>query len=617
MRDEGHIQTEKELAKLERRIKKTFKEASAELSGEIKDYFDQFARRDAEMLAMLDDGKISIGHYQQWRLNQIGRGERFVALRDKIAERVTKANEVAIAYTNDLTPGIYSLNRNYAAYTIERVSSSVDFALWDERTVRRLIVDRPDLMPYYPPKKALKRGIDLKYGKRQITASVTSSILQGKGVKDMADDLQDRITTMGRTSAIRTARTAVTGAQNAGRMDSYKAAEGMGIKLKKEWLATLDGRTRHSHAMLDGEQVGNDEKFSNGCMFPGDPKGKPCEVYNCRCTMIAAVDGVDTSDAKRAALDPETGEREIIPDMTYQEWAEQKKKDGDTVDSQLGNDTIDVVSPAKNDATLHDRLAEAKTTEEVSERTKEYLREKGSKITTVDFGKSDVSAAKEMAEMLDELDSNYKSSLTSVKVKWMPAVEGGRTEPSQTSAARYLKSGDMSELESEICINEANLKSKAAIKDNFNRNRRSAQGVSHGAKVDEKYAAVATLVHEFAHTICPGKLNEIYQQRGGTNTGYLTFKRQYSVYMRKLRAKKREIQAVRDSFSGLPDGLRLGIEATKDLQAEYDSMCISKYSTASVGEFIAEAFCDATCSSNPKPASLEVLAMIKKLYGKG
>ena len=45
---------------------------------------------------------------------------------------------------------------------------------------------------------------------------------------------------MSLASAIRTARTATTAAQNAGRMDSYHAAEGMGIKLKKEWLATLD-----------------------------------------------------------------------------------------------------------------------------------------------------------------------------------------------------------------------------------------------------------------------------------------------------------------------------------------------------------------------------------------
>lgn len=59
-------------------------------------------------------------------------------------------------------------------------------------------------------------------------------ILQGKGIKQMADDLQTRIVTMSRVSAIRSARTAVTAAQNAGRMDSYAAADKMwGIKSKK------------------------------------------------------------------------------------------------------------------------------------------------------------------------------------------------------------------------------------------------------------------------------------------------------------------------------------------------------------------------------------------------
>lgn len=49
---------------------------------------------------------------------------------------------IADAYTNDATPGLYSLNRNYAAYTIEKqVGRDVGFDLWDEQTVRRLIVE--------------------------------------------------------------------------------------------------------------------------------------------------------------------------------------------------------------------------------------------------------------------------------------------------------------------------------------------------------------------------------------------------------------------------------------------------------------------------------------------
>lgn len=327
--DLGHKLTDKELAKLERRIAKLYREAGEELQETIDAYFEQFKKRDEEMKALI--GTVQNGKewteadYKQWRLNQIGRGERYQAMRDKVAHRVTDANAVAASYTNDATPGIYSLNRNFAAYTIESVAGNVGFDLWDEQTVKRLIVEQPGLMPYYPKDRALKRGIDLAYGKKQITASVISSILQGKSIKGMADDLQRRIITMGRSSAIRTARTAVTGAQNAGRMDSYAAAEKMGIKLKKQWLATLDNRTRHSHAMLDGEKVDHDKKFSNGCRFPGDPQGPAWEIYNCRCTLVADVDGVDTSTGQRRAKNPVTGETEVISDMTYSEWAEQKQ----------------------------------------------------------------------------------------------------------------------------------------------------------------------------------------------------------------------------------------------------------------------------------------------------
>lgn len=342
--DLGYKLTDQELAKLERRIAKLYREAGKELQETIDAYFEQFKKRDEEMKALI--GTVQNGKewteadYKQWRLNQIGRGERYQAMRDKVAQRATEANAVAVSYTNDATPGIYSLNRNYAAYTIEQVAGNVGFDLWDEQTVKRLMVEQPDLMPYYPPKRALKRGIDLAYGKKQITASVTSSILQGKSIKHMADDLQKRITTMSRDSAIRTARTAVTGAQNAGRMDSYAAAEKMGIKLKKRWIATLDGRTRHAHAMMDGQTVDIDKPFKvdgYDIMFPGDTSAPSYLVYNCRCTQIAVVEGVDTSSAQRRARNASTGQTEVISNMSYAEWAGWKK------------DTKQVASAAKSD----------------------------------------------------------------------------------------------------------------------------------------------------------------------------------------------------------------------------------------------------------------------------
>ncbi len=329
--DEGNLMTERELAKLEKRIRQEYGAAQKELADTITQYFADFTVRDEKMKKLIgteQNGKTwTEADYRQWRLAQIGRGKRFQALQRRIAERYTNARETAERYVNDATPGIYSLNRNYAAYTIEQVAGDVGFDFWDEQTVRRLLVEQPALMPHYPEKRAIKRGIDLAYGQRQIAASVTSGILQGKSLKAMADDLQERIPEMSRNSALRAARTAVTGAQNAGRTDSYEAAEKMGVKTKRQWVATLDNRTRHEHGELDGQVVAVDEPFEidgYSLMFPGDPSGPPHLIYNCRCRIKAVVEGHEQVGQRRAR-DPETGRNVLIENMSYAEWAGWKK----------------------------------------------------------------------------------------------------------------------------------------------------------------------------------------------------------------------------------------------------------------------------------------------------
>ena len=63
----------------------------------------------------------------------------------------------------------------------------------------------------------------------------------------------------------------------------YRVAKSCGANVLKQWDATLDGRTRPSHARIDGEIRETDEEYSNGLMFPGDPSGPAAEVINCRC----------------------------------------------------------------------------------------------------------------------------------------------------------------------------------------------------------------------------------------------------------------------------------------------------------------------------------------------
>ncbi|MCD8207070.1 MAG: hypothetical protein LUD72_03935 [Bacteroidales bacterium] len=282
--DEGHRLTDLELGKLERKIAQVYSDAADEMQETVDEYFDSFTVRDAEQKKLLDAGEITARQYASWRLAQIGRGDRYKAMQSQLAERYTRANELAVDYVNDAMPGIYALNANYAAYTIEHAGAYVDFTLVNEETVRQLITTDPDLMPYYPPERAIDRGIDLAYGREQITASVTSSILQGKSLGAISDDLQNRMQTMSRSSAIRTARTATTAAENAGRQETFSEAQEMGIKCRKQWVATLDDRTRETHQQADGQIVGVDDTFSVGddeLMYPGDPSGSPEEIYNC------------------------------------------------------------------------------------------------------------------------------------------------------------------------------------------------------------------------------------------------------------------------------------------------------------------------------------------------
>ena len=130
---------------------------------------------------------------------------------------------------------------------------------------------------------------------------------------------------------VRTARTAVTSAQNGGRQDTYTSAKAMGIALKKEWLATLDARTRPAHGAADGQQVDVDEPFildGYKLMFPGDKSAPAYLVYNCRCTTIAAIDGVTDRGQRRGRIDG-TEKYTVTEYRTFAQWMQGKSAGGE------------------------------------------------------------------------------------------------------------------------------------------------------------------------------------------------------------------------------------------------------------------------------------------------
>lgn len=100
---------------------------------------------------------------------------------------------------------------------------------------------------------------------------------------------------------------------------AYRARQ-MGCDTVKQWNATLDGKTRDSHAAIGKEWRELEEPFSNGLMYPKEPGAPAAERCNCRCILDDVPRWYVEKGGGRYRRDNNTGE--IIKASNYQEWKE-------------------------------------------------------------------------------------------------------------------------------------------------------------------------------------------------------------------------------------------------------------------------------------------------------
>ena len=298
MADKAHRLTDEKLEEMEKRLSAIYSRAEKEIQKTADEYFAKFAKQDEAKRKLVEQGKLTEEEYTKWRKGKVMYGKRFTEMKEQCAKQLLNVNQTALAYVNGELPEVYALNYNALAGDVDGVGG-YSFTLVDADTVRNLAVTDTSLLPY----KELDPAKDIPWNMKKINAETLQGILQGESMDKIAKRLRN-VQEMNKTQAIRSARTIVTGAENKGRQDSYARAEADGIILQKEWLSTNDGRTRHSHAMLDGAIVDQDKKFENGLMYPGDPSGRPEEVYNCRCTLVAKVNGFKKAQVQKAMDTP-------------------------------------------------------------------------------------------------------------------------------------------------------------------------------------------------------------------------------------------------------------------------------------------------------------------------
>ena len=314
--------TEDELAKA---IQETYAQAMKEVKEKLDDFIAKHKAKDARMKKQVEEGKISAADYKDWQKGQLFAQKQWKQKLKDVTRIYTTADERAREIISSKRIDAFADAANHVAYEIERdqgFSGAVSFNLYDSRTVEKLLKDDPQMLPEWK----INEPKDYVWNYKRVKNAVTQGIIQGESVGQIGKRLSEELSTSNARKMDLFARTAVNGAQNAGRVERMRESVSMGIDVKKKWLATLDKKTRDTHRDLDGKEQDVDKPFLIGekkIYYPGDPKAPAELVYNCRCTLTYSYPKYKSMQDAGKRRDQETGA--VIPNTTYREWEATKK----------------------------------------------------------------------------------------------------------------------------------------------------------------------------------------------------------------------------------------------------------------------------------------------------
>lgn len=286
MADKVRQQTEKRLAQLEREIQQVYAQAARE----IKQKMDTFARKhkakDERLRAEVAAGKITEAAYQSWLRGQVFQGDLWEERLERITRDYMNADKRARELVGETEKKVFQEAANeQARQTKHDLRGAVSFTLYDRATVNRILREHPKLLPKYK----IDQPKDYTWNEKRVRNVILQGILQGESVYKIARRLSTELKTSNISKMQMFARTAITGAENAGRIDRMRQTAEQGVRVFKEWSSVGDDRVRDAHVELDGQSVEYDKPFQvdgEDIYYPGDPDASLDLTYNCRCTLL-------------------------------------------------------------------------------------------------------------------------------------------------------------------------------------------------------------------------------------------------------------------------------------------------------------------------------------------
>lgn len=607
--DPAHVATDKEIEKIEKQIAKEYRQAHKEVSEKLKDYFSRFEKKDAKWQEWVKDGSKTEKEYIEWRKGQILVGERWKELRDTLAQDYANVSKIALSICKEHAPDVYALNHNYATFEVEKGSLlDTSYTLYSRESVERMYRDNPKLYHNYGKAvaKEIKAGKQKAWDRKRIQSVLMQGLLQGESIPKLTKRLE--IVTKGdHKAAVRNARTMMTGVQNAGRIDAYDRANKMGIPVKKQWLATVDGRTRHWHRQLDGAIVENDEPFENEfgkIMFPGDPEADGANVYNCRCTLLAAIKGFELD-----VTDPSVRPMPKLKDMTYDEWKADKKSVRKPI---TGKQEPTIISQKNQQKPLSESLVDAyeyhRTSNNLNLVSADELGDNISGIVSATFTNLDNDVAEAFSDTIGHLINEYDTPLTKVRSLTKQEAFGEKS----FAFVHHNYETDSAEM----VINPL----KCKHRDNLVKRIAELSDDGYAVKIAKGKEAEYVATHEFAHTLVD-MVTPLNNKRNWANADYKRIKRirnevnsVYEDYLKELRPIEEKMKSL--ELDVILNGNEKSAEEYRKLDKKLSAIKLSDYSLENSDEFMAEAFTHSKLSKKKNAYADRIMEIINREFKK-
>ena len=253
----------------------------------------------------------------------ISKTDALLYARDKeliqnINNELSKLGETTLNLQKELQAELYKQGYFETIYSIDKQTgfefsiNSSNFAILNPETISKLIADQTFL--------SASKGLNNRV-KNLIKTDIVQGIIQGKSIPDISKSVK---ISLGKATnnEVRIARTETHRAVESGSIDASNFADENGVKTSRQWVSTIDDKTRPDHIEMDGQiaEVVNGEAyftFPDGTMTTGPGlSGVAAQDINCRCTTIDLIEDYTPAN-RRVGSEVETYK-------TFNEWQKNK-----------------------------------------------------------------------------------------------------------------------------------------------------------------------------------------------------------------------------------------------------------------------------------------------------